>query len=140
MIDGLYGKRRAECEESACKLGVSLSTDLATTTLRLGLGGLGANSAKRARHIVEENARIAEVGAALAHGDLAAAGRLHVASHRSSQYLLENSTTLRDTLVDRLGNEPGVHGARLTGGGFGGVVVTFTSEWFSATQAEATVR
>lgn len=140
LIDGLYGKRRAECEEAARKLGVSLLTDLAPTALRLGLGGLDANEVKRARHIVEENARVAEVGAALAQGDLAAAGRLLVASHRSSQYLFENSTPLLDALVDRLENEPGVHGARLTGGGFGGAVVAFTTEWFSATQAEAIVR
>jgi galactokinase len=72
---------------------------------------------------------------ALRAGDLAAAGRLLTASHRSSQTLFENSTPELDFLVDALVGVPGVHGARLTGGGFGGAVMALTTAAFSAAQA-----
>ncbi len=61
--------------------------------------------------------------AALRAGDLAAVGRLLTASHRSSQHQFENSTPELDFLVDQLVAAPHVHGARLTGGGFGGAVM-----------------
>ncbi len=137
LIDGLYAKRRAECEAAARKLGVPLLADLTPAALAPRLGELDAVEARRARHVVEEQARVAQVAAALARGDLAAAGGLLTASHRSSQHLFENSTPALDALVDRLEGEPGVHGARLTGGGFGGAVMAFTTESFSAMQAEA---
>lgn len=137
LIDGLYAKRRAECESAARKLGVKLLADLTPATLAPRLGELDPTEAKRARHVVEEHARVAGVGEALARGDLAAAGRLLVASHRSSQHLFENSTPALDALVDRLECEPGVHGARLTGGGFGGAAMAFTTAEFTSAQAEA---
>ena len=68
-------------------------------------------------------------------GDLAAAGRLLTASHRSSQHLFENSTAALDSLVDLLESHPAVFGARLMGGGFGGAVLALTSDSFNAKDA-----
>src|SRR5262245_40192261 len=78
---------------------------------------------------------------ALAAGDLAAAGRLLFASHESSRVLFENSTPELDSLVDALRGRPGVFGARLTGGGFGGAAMAMTNEAFDtgAAQSVATV-
>ncbi len=45
------------------------------------------------------------------------------ASHASLRDDYEVSTPALDALVDRLTAKPGVHGARLTGAGFGGCVV-----------------
>ena len=59
-------------------------------------------------------------------GDLAAAGRLMDEGHASFRDDFEASTPVVDALVERLGATPGVHGVRLTGGGFGGCVVALT--------------
>ena len=45
------------------------------------------------------------------------------ASHRSSMENFENSTPELDELVQIATALPGCHGARLTGGGFGGAIV-----------------
>jgi galactokinase len=75
-----------------------------------------------ARHVIGENARVRAFAAALESGELSAAGRLMGESHRSL-VALGVSTPVLDALVERLGATPGVHGARLTGAGFGGWVV-----------------
>ena len=75
-----------------------------------------------ARHVIGENLRVRAFAAALAHGDLVAAGRLMGESHRSLADL-GVSTTRLDELVGRMESTPGVFGARLTGAGFGGFAV-----------------
>ena len=89
----------------------------------------------RARHVVTENARVLRFADALRSGDLSAAGALMVEAHASFRDDFEASTPVVDALVDRLVATPGVYGARLTGGGFGGCVValvepgTPTDDW-----------
>ena len=61
--------------------------------------------------------------AAMAAADLCAAGALMVDSHRSLRDDFETSTAVMDAAVDELVATPGVLGARMTGGGFGGCVV-----------------
>ncbi|MCB0971324.1 MAG: galactokinase, partial [Acidimicrobiales bacterium] len=75
---------------------------------------------RRARHVVTENGRVRAAVAALSDGDGATLGRLLGESHRSLRDDLEVSTPALDALVDGLAATPGVHGARLTGAGFGG--------------------
>ncbi len=90
---------------------------------------------RRAKHVVDEIARVDAAVVALHAGDLVAVGKLLTASHRSSQTLFENSTPELDFLVDQLAVAPRVFGARLTGGGFGGAVLAVTSPEFSEAQA-----
>src|SRR5208283_3282250 len=85
---------------------------------------------KRARHVIDEIARVGLAAEALRAGDLPAVGRLLFASHRSSRTWFENSNAELDFLVDSLESEKGVYGARLTGGGFGGAVMALTSGEF----------
>lgn len=77
---------------------------------------------RRARHIVTENQRVRDFCVALAAGDLGGAGVLMTASHASLRDHEEVTTPALDALVERLVTAPGVHGARLTGGGWGGCV------------------
>jgi galactokinase len=135
LIDGMYATRNRECLDAAKQLGVSLLADLTPAQLAPRLGSLPANLAKRAEHIVGEHARVHATVAALEQGDLAAAGKLLTASHRSSQHLFENSTPALDELVDLLEKHPKVFGARLTGGGFGGAVMALTSGAFDESDA-----
>jgi galactokinase len=116
-----YAARRAECEEAARRLGPLGLVDAATAA-----GVPDPVLRKRARHVATECARVRHFAEALTSGDLVEAGRLMTASHRSLADDFEVSTPALDDLVAWLEAHPGVHGARLTGAGFGGCVVALT--------------
>lgn len=78
---------------------------------------------RRARHVVSENQRVRDCVTALQRGDLDEAGALMTASHISLRDDYEVSTPDLDRAVEALNDIPGVHGARLTGAGFGGCVI-----------------
>jgi galactokinase len=80
--------------------------------------------ARRARHIVTEDARVNRFVEAGESGDLDAMGKLMVESHRSLQRDYEVSCEELDFLVDTALSVAGVLGARMTGGGFGGCTVS----------------
>ncbi len=92
--------------------------------------------AKRARHVITEDARVNGFVSASAAGDVAGMGRLMVESHRSLQHDYEVSCAELDLLVDAALQIEGVHGSRMTGGGFGGCTVTLVER--SAAPAFAT--
>ncbi|HVJ95256.1 MAG TPA: galactokinase, partial [Acidimicrobiia bacterium] len=75
-----------------------------------------------ARHVVSENARVAEFASALQAGDVVRAGSLMNESHQSLRDDYRVSTPELDDLVARL-RAAGAYGARLTGAGFGGCAV-----------------
>jgi galactokinase len=80
--------------------------------------------ARRARHIVTEDARVNRFVEVSNNGDLPAMGKLMVESHRSLQHDYEVSCEELDFLVDAALAIEGVYGARMTGGGFGGCTVS----------------
>jgi galactokinase len=118
LASSFYGVRRAQCEEAEVLIGPLRDAGLDDVE-SIGLDDLR----RRARHVVTENQRVRDFAAALATGDARAAGELMTASHASLRDDFEVSTHVLDRLVDHLVARPGVHGARLTGGGFGGCVV-----------------
>ena len=79
--------------------------------------------ARRARHVITENARVNLFLQASERGDLKEMGVLLVESHRSLQKDYEVSSAELDFLVDAALTMRGVFGARMTGGGFGGCTV-----------------
>lgn len=81
---------------------------------------------KRAMHVVAENQRVRDFADALRAHDLASAGRLMLASHASLRDLYDTSTEQMDAAVAHVAALPGVHGVRMTGGGFGGCIVALT--------------
>jgi len=140
LVDSLYATRHKECMEAtrllkAAKSAAQWLADFSLAEFAAAAGSLPADAAKRAKHVVEEIARVEAMGAALKSGDLAEAGRLLFASHESSRTLFENSTLELDFLVATLRGVPGVYGARLTGGGFGGAVMAMTDAHFDAVAA-----
>ncbi|HUE23179.1 MAG TPA: galactokinase [Bryobacteraceae bacterium] len=80
--------------------------------------------ARRARHVVSEDARVVQFVAACREGAVDRMGELFEASHRSLQHDYEVSCDELDFLVDAALGVEGVYGARMTGGGFGGCTVT----------------
>ncbi|MBI5381179.1 MAG: galactokinase [Opitutae bacterium] len=139
LVDGLYATRHRECMEAAKTLGVGLLVEATTAMVTAAQGKLSPAVFQRARHVVEEIARVDAAVKLLPTGDLAAVGRLLTASHRSSQTLFQNSTTELDFLVDTLAATPHVYGTRLTGGGFGGAVMALTDGAFGQTEAQGVV-
>ena len=118
LAGSAYADRRAGCEEAARRIGPLRDATLADVE-RLDDTALRS----LARHVVTENARVAGFADALAAHDLQRAGALMVESHVSLRDDFAVSTPVLDTLVERLLATRGVHGARMTGGGFGGAVV-----------------
>lgn len=82
---------------------------------------------RRARHVVSENQRVLNFGAAARAHDLDEMGRLFFASHASMRDDYEITCEEIDFLVDTAAKLPGVYGARMTGGGFGGCTVNLVA-------------
>jgi galactokinase len=113
-----YNARREECDEARRLLGLSSLRDATLDDL----GRLPDPLDRRVRHVIEENARVDAAVDALAAHDVAALGPLLDASHASLRDLYEASTGAVEAAVERL-RAAGAAGARMVGGGFGGVVL-----------------
>jgi galactokinase len=118
---GEYRVRRGECEAAASRLDAALLRDVTPDAVAAAM--LPSPLDRRARHVVSENARVLSARASLLAGDAARFGRLMNESHASMRDDFEVSTREVDALVAFAQQEPGVFGARLTGGGFGGAIV-----------------
>jgi len=116
-----YRDRVAECHAAARALGVQSLRDVRPDQIDI----LDPLLRKRARHVITENARVEAFAAAAGRGDTAEMGRLATESHRSLRDDYEVSCAELDFLVEAALRVPGVLGARMTGGGFGGSTVTF---------------
>ncbi|MCF7764062.1 MAG: galactokinase [Verrucomicrobia bacterium] len=127
LVESAYAARRAQCEEVARVLGVDSLRELNAPALEAGRGGLDPVGYRRARHVLEENARTLQAAEAIRSGDWPVAGRLMYESHESLRDLYEVSCVELDFLVEQarqIGEGGGVLGSRMTGGGFGGCTVS----------------
>ena len=77
----------------------------------------------RASHVVSENERVLDFSSALEEGDYHTAGFVMTDSHTSLSNDFEVSNSQMDQAVRDMCATPGVFGARMTGGGFGGCIV-----------------
>ena len=77
----------------------------------------------RATHVISENARVSAFATALSVSDFSLAGEIMQESHKSLAENFAVSVPEMDQAVAQLAATPGVYGARMTGGGFGGCVV-----------------
>ncbi len=131
LSDSAYRTRVAECAEAARILKVPSLRDHRLKSVPPVAQASACESelthtlAKRARHVITENLRVEAFAAAAAHGDLETMGRLAVESHLSLRDDYEVSCPELDFLVETALSLPGVFGARMTGGGFGGSTVNF---------------
>jgi galactokinase len=127
LVAGGYGDRRAECEaalRAARELGVVAQAralrDVGPDALPALVRALPARLARRARHVITENARVDAVCEALDRGELERVGALLGEGMRSLRDDFEVSIPELDFLCERGDAHPGVLGSRLTGAGFGG--------------------
>ena len=122
LVHGEYNARREQCQAAAAALGVRMLRD--TTSSALQRTAMNSTVKRRATHVVGEMERVWQAVERLEAGDARTFGALMYASHESSRTNFENSTPQLDLLVEIARTLPGVHGARLSGGGFGGSTVT----------------
>ena len=121
-----YPLRRRQCESAAQKLQLPSLRALGAGDLASAAHQLDAQSLKRVRHVVTEIDRTQQAAAAIAARRWSEAGRLMYLSHDSLRYDFEVSAPELDAIVEiarATGEEGGVFGARMTGGGFGGCAV-----------------
>jgi galactokinase len=120
LAGSAYNTRRAECDEAARLLGV---TSLRDADLAAALR-LPEPMRRRAKHVIEENARVMAFLEALPRGDWDAVGRAMAGSHAGLRDEFEVSCPELDFLAEQ-GRALGSWGSRMTGGGFGGCTVHF---------------
>lgn len=142
-VDGEYAQRRAACEDAARRLGVASLRDVADDPRgdawaleALAAGADGDVLVRRVRHVVAEIGRVTAFVAALDAGDVAAVGPLMDASHASLRDDYAVSCRELDVAVDTA-RAAGAHGARMTGGGFGGSAIALVGAGDVARVAQA---
>ncbi|AGH81088.1 galactokinase [Psychromonas sp. CNPT3] len=124
LVDSEYNTRRLQCEQAASFFGVKALRDVSMQQFEQRAAGLDDVTAKRARHVISENARTQEAAKALIAGDLRLLGKLMQDSHISMRDDFEITVKEIDLIVDIVKKEMGDQGGvRMTGGGFGGCVV-----------------
>jgi len=114
-----YSERVAECARAESEIGPlrqATEDDVARLSDEV--------VRKRVQHVVTENARVSSFAAALQRGDWTSVGALMTSSHRSLSDDFGVSTSHMDEAVRQTMLIPGVFGCRMTGGGFGGCIVT----------------
>lgn len=131
LLTSEYNARRQDCE--AALQGLNAATNAQRTSLcefspqDVPAAGMPERLTRRARHVVTENQRVLQTVRALTDGRVAEAGRLLNESHASLRDDFEVSCTELDDLAHMCRTFDGCHGARLTGAGFGGCVVSLVA-------------
>ncbi len=127
--DGVYNERRSDCEAATEAFATILPhpvealRDVSMQEWIDHHAQLPERMAKRAAHVIGENARVQDAANALQQGDIPHFGFLMFESHHSSMVNFENSCEELDQIVQIARQTEGVLGARLSGGGFGGSAI-----------------
>ncbi len=127
-LTGAYNERRQRCEQAVDFLqtryeGITALRDVSTEQLQACKDQMDIVTYRRAMHVVGENERVLAGVRDLENNDLTAFGNRLLLSHDSSRLNFENSCDELDILVALGQSLPGCLGARLSGGGFGGISV-----------------
>jgi len=141
IAGGDYKTRRAE-SEAACAVidnhrgSVPFLRDATLGDLEKWGHEMAPKSLMRARHIITENLRTVAASEALLKGDMAEVGRLMSEAHTSYSKDFEGSCIEADLMVELANELPGLIGARLTGGGFGGCTINLVEQTHAKAFAE----
>jgi galactokinase len=128
VTGGEYTSRRAQVEEAAAEIArhrpeVRFLRDATMNDLEKWGSEMSPNALKRARHVITENLRTVAAADALIRNDMKELGRLMAEAHVSYSRDFEASCVEADAMVALAQDLPGLIGARLTGGGFGGCTI-----------------
>ena len=128
-----YNTRRQECEQGVKWMqqehpGVHSLRDANMEMVEKIIRPKDAVIYSRCKYVVEENERLLSGCEDLKHNDLAALGKKMFRTHDGLSKEYEVSCPELDFLVDTVRNNPGVIGARMMGGGFGGCTINIVKE------------
>ncbi len=128
-----YNDRQAACQEAVVMLkeflpNITSLRDVTPKQFETYAERLPETIRKRARHVIEEIARVEQSVVLLKEDDIAGFGAKMVEGHKSLRDLYEVSTPELDALVEIALKQPGCYGARLTGAGFGGCAVNLVRD------------
>lgn len=129
LVDSAYNTRRAQCEAGLAFFRQYFDESLPNLSavplawLQASRSQLDPQTYARCQYVIEEHARIQAACEALARNDLVRLGRYMTATHQGLRYLYEVTTPELDFLADAVWHDPGVLGARIMGGGFGGCTI-----------------
>ena len=140
LVGGEYNERREQCFDAARRLGLSSLREATSRLLEENRRDLPPLSYRRALHVTSENERVASAIAALKRHNAEELGSLMTMSHESSKTNFENSTPFLDLLVEIACRTPGIYGARLMGGGFGGAIVALCDNDEASRASESIAR
>ncbi|VAX25411.1 Galactokinase [hydrothermal vent metagenome] len=123
-----YNTRRSQCEEGVSIIqkhenNVNSLRDVDKQMLQKYKSEFDSVIYKRCEYVVEENSRVLLACEKLSEHDLDSFGRLMYETHEGLKNKYEVSCDELDYLVDQTLNIPGVLGARMMGGGFGGCTI-----------------
>ena len=128
-----YNIRRQQCETGVrlvqkIQPAVRSLRDVTMELLQEAVAPVDELIWRRCSYVVEENARLQAATEDLQRGDLVSFGRRMYGSHDGLSRKYEVSCPELDFLVDQVREEPGVLGARMMGGGFGGCTINLVKE------------
>ena len=129
LVDSEYNTRRQQCEAVAQHFGVKALRDISVDRLEERKNELDEVAYRRARHVVTEDCRTLEAAEVMPKGDLRRMGVLMAESHASMRDDFEITVPAIDAIVEIVKEVIGEDGGvRMTGGGFGGCVVSLAPE------------
>jgi len=128
LVDSDYNVRRESCMNVAQKMsqlhnGVSALRDVTPAMLKASKAEHDSIDYRRALHVVAECDRVIKGVSALENNDIATFGKLLSESHVSSVENFDNSCEELDVLCELSKAHDACVGARLSGGGFGGISI-----------------
>ena len=128
-----YGERRANCEEGVSIIQkrfpeVQALRDVSLEQFEPCKAGMPETAAKRCQFIIEENARVHELADALSKNDKQRISSVTAASFAGARDLFEISVPAMQAMMDAMNSAPGVIGARQSGAGFGGCMLSFVEK------------
>jgi galactokinase len=137
IVGGDYPTRRKEVEQAADILRthrpeIVRLRDATLEDLDRWGNEMPEHVLRRAKHVISDSLRAQLATKALGKGDLVEVGRLMADAHRSYRDDFEASCPEADLLVELANTLPGLVGARLTGGGWGGCTINLVHQKFAA--------
>ena len=133
LVESDYNQRRESCERATKVIQgkfpqVKTLRDVSSSMLEECKSILDHTDYLRAKHVVGEDERVMKGVELLEAGKVEEFGALWFQSHESSRDCFENSCPELDILVELAHTIPGCVGARLSGGGFGGISIHLVRE------------
>ena len=128
LVESDYNRRRESCEKARDVIAarhpeVKMLRDVTSGMLEEFQTEMDVTDYRRALHVIGEDERVMQGVEALRQGKIETFGELLFQSHESSRMNFENSCPELDALVEIAHSLPECLGARLSGGGFGGITI-----------------